>query len=169
MYYYQQHSIYSRFVLWNFNFFLNTKNYWFFSGLLKRLPSFKYYNVQKQGSRFTLGSHAAKNTQYIKKFFKRKLLSIKLCTRKSVGAYVYLPGARGHKRLRLLNIIIYKNGKVDLLSGSMLAKNTHYIKKCFKLKLLSIELRTKKSVGAHIYLPPDHSGRPPKTDAFEIL
>ncbi len=32
---------------------------------LERLPSFKYYNVQKLESRFTLGLIGAKNTHYI--------------------------------------------------------------------------------------------------------
>ncbi len=36
----------------------------------QRLPSLKYYNVQKWESRFFLGHDAAKNTQHIQKYFK---------------------------------------------------------------------------------------------------
>ncbi len=34
-------------------------------------------------------------------------------------------------------------------------KSTHYTKKCFKKKLLSIKFRTKNLVGASVYLPQD--------------
>ncbi len=57
----------------------------------KRLIWLKYYNVMKQQIRFTLGLTTAKNTDYKKKRFKWKLFRIKLPTKMSVGAYVYLP------------------------------------------------------------------------------
>ncbi len=47
--------------------------------------------VLKRESRFTLDLHTAKITDYIKKRFKQKLLSIKFLAKMSVGAYVYLP------------------------------------------------------------------------------
>ncbi len=37
---------------------------------LQRLPSLKYYNVQKWESRFSLGLNAAKSTDYMRKCFK---------------------------------------------------------------------------------------------------
>ncbi len=59
-------------------------------GGLQRLPYLKYYNVLKWESKFTFGLNTAKNTHYIKKSFKLKLLNIKFCTKKSVSAHVYL-------------------------------------------------------------------------------
>ncbi len=41
--------------------------------------------------RFTLGLNAAKNTNYMMKNFKLKLLKIKFSKKKFVDAYVYLP------------------------------------------------------------------------------
>ncbi len=57
----------------------------------QRLSSLKYYNVQKWEHRFALGLDAAKNTHYIQKCCKLKLFSLEFHTKKSVGAYVYLP------------------------------------------------------------------------------
>ncbi len=37
---------------------------------LGRLPCFKYFNVQKQESRFNVGLNTAENTHYIRKRFK---------------------------------------------------------------------------------------------------
>ncbi len=37
---------------------------------LQKLSYFKYYNIQKWDSKFTLGLSAVKNTDYIKKRFK---------------------------------------------------------------------------------------------------
>ncbi len=48
----------------------------------------KYCNVQKRGSRFTLGLDTSENTDYIQKCL---LLSIEFCTKKSVGTYVLFP------------------------------------------------------------------------------
>ncbi len=58
---------------------------------LQRLLPLKYYNVQKWESRLNLRIDAAENTHYTQKFFKLKLLIIEFRTKKSVGAYVYLP------------------------------------------------------------------------------
>ncbi len=62
---------------------------------LQRLICLKYFNVIKQGSTFALGLHAAKNTHYIRKSFKKKLLSIEFCIRKYMGAHVYHPPGPG--------------------------------------------------------------------------
>ncbi len=43
------------------------------AGGLQRLIFFKYYNVPKLERRFTSGLNAAKNTDYIEKWFKEKL------------------------------------------------------------------------------------------------
>ncbi len=59
--------------------------------VLKGLKWLKYYNLQKRQITFTLGLNAAKNTDYMEKRFKLKLFRIKFSTKKSVGAYVYLP------------------------------------------------------------------------------
>ncbi len=53
-------------------------------------PVVNYYNVLKWESRFTLKLKAAINTDYIKEFFKRKLLRIKFPAKNSVDAYYYL-------------------------------------------------------------------------------
>ncbi len=58
---------------------------------LERLPYFKYYNVLKRESRFAFRLNAAKNTNYIRKCSKLKLLSIKFPTKNSVDVLVYLP------------------------------------------------------------------------------
>ncbi len=57
----------------------------------QKLPSLKYYNVQKWESRFTFEHDVAKSTHHIQKCFKQKLLIIKLRTKKSVDARVCLP------------------------------------------------------------------------------
>ncbi len=58
--------------------------------VLQRLLPLKYYNVQKWESRYILGLDAAKNTHYVRKCFKLKLLSTEFQTKKSVGAYACL-------------------------------------------------------------------------------
>ncbi len=40
--------------------------------------------------KFNLPLNAAKNTDYVEKWFKQKLFGIKFPTKKAVGAYVYL-------------------------------------------------------------------------------
>ncbi len=58
------------------------------------MTSLKYslilLNVLKRESRFTVGLNAAENTDYTKKCFKWKLLSMKFPTKMAAGAYVYL-------------------------------------------------------------------------------
>ncbi len=49
----------------------------------------KHKNIETQ-SRFTSGLNAAKNTHYIQKYLKLKLLNIEFRTKKAVGTYVYL-------------------------------------------------------------------------------
>ncbi len=62
------------------------------AGMCERFLSFKYNNVQKRDSRFSLGLHAPKNTHYMRKCLKLKLFSIEFHTKKvSVVAHVYLP------------------------------------------------------------------------------
>ncbi len=56
----------------------------------QRLPFLKYYNVPKWESRFTVVMNAAKNKDYIKQFFKQKLLRIKFPIKNSMDAYLYL-------------------------------------------------------------------------------
>ncbi len=74
---------------------------------LQWLSVLKYYIVLKRESRINLGLEIAKNTHYIKKFFKKKLLSIKFNTKKSVGAYVYLPQDRnsGDTKTAIIEIL----------------------------------------------------------------
>ncbi len=57
-------------------------------GGIKDMSCLKYYNTLRQ---FTLGLNAAKNIDYIEKWFKRKLCKIKFLTKYSVEAYLYLP------------------------------------------------------------------------------
>ncbi len=64
--------------------------------------------------------------------------------KKSVGAYVY-PPARGPPKT--------DTSCNRFTLGLNAAKNTHYIKKCFKYILFKIKFTTKRSVGAHVYLP----------------
>ncbi len=80
-------------------------------GGLRRLPSLKFYNIQKQERRLILGLNAGKNAHYV------KLKRIQFRTKKSVGAFAYLPwrGARGSTNFHFRNIKIYKTGKVDSL------------------------------------------------------
>ncbi len=49
------------------------------------------------------------------------------------------------------------------------SKNMHYIKKCFKLKLLSIKFCTKMSGGTYVYLTQERSFGVPKIVISEIL
>ncbi len=51
------------------------------------------------------------------------------------------------------------------------AKNTDFIKKCLKYKLLRTKFPIKNPVDAHVYLPPpqEWSLGAPKIDMFEIL
>ncbi len=56
----------------------------------KDVPCLKYYNTLKWESRFTLGPNAAKNIDYIEKWFKWKLRKIKHPTENLVEAYLYL-------------------------------------------------------------------------------
>ncbi len=60
---------------------------------LERLPCFKHNSVLNWNwqSTFALGLKAAEFTDYIKKCFKWKLLSIKFRTKNVEGALVYLP------------------------------------------------------------------------------
>ncbi len=50
----------------------------------KDVPCLKYYNTLEWESRFTLGLNAAKNVDYIEKWFKQKLRKIKFPTKNSV-------------------------------------------------------------------------------------
>ncbi len=52
-----------------------------------------------------------------------------------------------------LNMILYWNGKIHSIEGSMLHKTMHHTKKSFKYKLFGIELRTKKFTSAYVYFP----------------
>ncbi len=73
------------------------------AGGLKRFPCFKYYNVMKQKSRFTLELNVAKINDYIKK-------------------HVCLPKewSYGAPNMALFQILFCtKNVKVDSLLGSM--------------------------------------------------
>ncbi len=60
-----------------------------------RVPKFAMFKQVHFMAQLQL--NAAKTNDYIKKYFKKKLFVIKFHTKKSVGAYVYLPksGARG--------------------------------------------------------------------------
>ncbi len=60
-----------------------------FSHFLNSLPSLKY-NVQKWERTFTLGQITAKNTHYVKNFFKQKLLRIQLISYKKVNGRICL-------------------------------------------------------------------------------
>ncbi len=57
---------------------------------LKDVSYLKYYNTLEWESRFTLGPKAAKNIDYIEKWFKWKLRKIKFPSENLVEAYVYL-------------------------------------------------------------------------------
>ncbi len=61
-----------------------------------RLTCLKYYNEMKWESRFTLGLNAAKNTDYIKKHFKEKLLKMKFPTKNHEDAQGLSPPGVEH-------------------------------------------------------------------------
>ncbi len=54
-------------------------------------PSSGARSLQRFAFKFTLGLEAAKNTDYIKKYFKQKLRRIKFPKKNSADAYFYLP------------------------------------------------------------------------------
>ncbi len=62
-------------------------------------------------------------------------------------------GARGLERLPPLKHYNTLKQNSTFTLELKTAKNTHYIKIALKLKLLSIKFLTKKSNGAHVYLP----------------
>ncbi len=59
--------------------------------MLQRLPTLKYYNVQKQESRFTLRLDAPKNMLYPKMLQIKVVVSTEFHTKRSVGTYAYHP------------------------------------------------------------------------------
>ncbi len=68
---------------------------------LQRLPFLKYYNVLEWENRFTLGLNTAKNANYIKKGFKRKLFRINFPIKKLQQTHVSIsPGSRARKLQR---------------------------------------------------------------------
>ncbi len=61
--------------------------------------------------------------------------------------------ARGRQRLSPWKYYSTQKWENRFILRLGAAKNTHFIQKCFELKLLRIKLRTKKSVGAYVDLP----------------
>ncbi len=101
--------------------------------------------------RFTLGLNAAKNTDYIKKYFKQKLFRIKFPTKNLVNACISISprsGAKGFERLPFLKYYDVMEWESRFTLGLNPGKNADYIKKCFKQKLFRIKHPTKNSLNA---------------------
>ncbi len=96
--------------------------------------------------KFTLELNAAKNIDYIDKWFKQKLHRIKFSTKNSMDACLYLLlewRLGSSKDLCFWNFIMHWNEKVHFRVER--CKNIDYIEKCFKQKLHRIKLSTKNS------------------------
>ncbi len=91
---------------------------------LQRSVCLKSHNVQKYEIRFTMELNAAKNTYYIKKTSNKSCSELNF-TQKSARVHMSISPQvelRGSKDQYVLNLIMYKNGKLDSLWRSMLPK-----------------------------------------------
>ncbi len=115
----------------------------------ERLIWLSYYLVLKLQITFNLGL-LPKIRITSKKNFKWKLFKIEFCLEKSASACVYLPMERS-EILRKINMVLLYGTKTKnyIHLGLNAAKNTHYFKESFKLKLFKIEICTKKSGSAY--------------------
>ncbi len=100
---------------------------------LQKLPSLKYYNVQKRQSIFTLGLGAAKNT-LSKKASNKNCLELNFVG-KSLQAHISISsrsGARGLQWSICLKSYNVQKWKIRFILWLNAAKNAHDIKKSFK-------------------------------------
>ncbi len=131
---------------------------------------FKHWRAEWENS-LTLGLNTAKNTFYMKKSLKQKLLRIqfptKICGRTCLSPTIV--GLRDSKDCHIWNIIILKREN-RLTSGFNTAKNTdYYNKKDWSKSCWEFNFLQKNSVSAHVYLIPKWSLWAWKIAIFDIL
>ncbi len=102
-------------------------------GALK-IAMFEIYNVLKWESRFTLVLIAAKNIDYIKKLYDKKLLRITILTKNSLNAYLLSTSGVEQGSLRLICLKYYNVLKWEsrCTFGLNTATNINYFQKHFK-------------------------------------
>ncbi len=128
--------------------------------VLVRLPSLKHHNALKQNSTFTLELNTVNNTHYIKKRLQNKSCWALNLLQKSQMAHMPISpgsGASGLQRFICYKYYIAVKQESRFTLELKTVEITDYIRKCFKLKLLSIKILTKKSVDAHVHLPQEWS------------
>ncbi len=101
---------------------------------LERLVCFKDHIVLRWESRFIFRLNATEITDYIKKLFKYKYLSITFRTKKSNRCTCLSPPRVkvGLQRSVCLTSYNVQKWKIEFTLGFNVAKNTRYIKKRFK-------------------------------------
>ncbi len=120
----------------------------------------EYCYTLKWESWLTLGLNAAKSTDYIEKYFIRKLCRIKFLTKNSMEAFllsthgVELGGSKDLLVLKFYNVLQWESG---LNLGMNTAKSTDYIKKCTVRNLQRNRFPTKNSVEVYFYVAQEGS------------